>query len=73
MGSGAGAFDKAVKQLKGNSSLKTKAVSSVDNVQTSMMIDREAKKLFRVNGEGTLSAYVNGLMKDDMTAKGWIK
>jgi len=66
-----GAFDDAVDKLKGNSSLKVKDAES-NNVQTSMMIDKDAKKAFRVNGEGTLSAYVNGLILSDMKGKGWL-
>lgn len=66
-------FGEAVKKLQGNSSLKTKVVATTDNVQTSMMIDKEAKRLFRVNGEGGFSAYVNELLKADMIAKRWIK
>ena len=64
-------FKDAVKKLGGNSSLKPKAKES-NNVQTSMMIDKDAKKAFRVNGEGMFSAYVNGLILDDMKAKGWL-
>jgi len=68
-------FDDAVKKLKGNSSLKVKAKDS-NNIQTSMMIDKDAKKAFPKNNDGyyaSFSAYVNELILEDMKNRRWMK
>lgn len=63
-------FEDIVNTLNSNSDLKVKPAET-NNIQTSMMIDKDAKILFRKNGSGTFSAYVNELILNDMKKQGW--